>query len=395
MIGDVHPVADEVAKFDFDFVSGYTLRIVWSDLETWDATTQAPRYDFSRIDTTLENLRRRGKRMTLELFVTQAPAYILAQPNVATWLNPNPNQGGIQVVPWDATALHAYQALIQALANHTVAGTSWRLADHPALESVDAPIIGLQGLRELSNTLINHPGYTREGFVQSVVDSVATSRNAFPLKFGFLAFFAMSDATSNPALDDAVYTRLTSEFNLPGKPSLGFFQETLSDLGPQPSTLGKILAKAAPETYVMFQALRPWTLKAGTPRPREIASATPLAGLELAWANYGATYVELYGADILNSDNTSGLRSWNTFLNAVGAVRASTAAPQLHNLGSDGFRLIWDASPYLNYRIQQSTDLIGWTTLGTTEPLNGNVPVPVPNAPPRIFYRVEIIAPVR
>ena len=121
VIGDIHPVLNEVAKFDFDFVSGYTLRVAWSDLETWDTSTQSPRYDFSRIDTTLEDLRSRGKRMTLEIFVTQVPAYILAQPGVVTWLNPNPNQGGVQVVPWDATALSAYQALIQALAHHMVA----------------------------------------------------------------------------------------------------------------------------------------------------------------------------------------------------------------------------------------------------------------------------------
>jgi hypothetical protein len=169
VIGDTRYFPGDVAKFDLDFVDGYTLRVPWTDLESWDSIAQVPRYDFSRIDLTLEDLRARGKRMTLEIFITNAPVHVLAQPGTVTWLNPHPTFGGTQVVPWDANALAAYRAFLAQLSNHTVAGTSWRIADHPTLESVDAPIIGLQGLRELSGTLVQQPSYTREGFVQAVV----------------------------------------------------------------------------------------------------------------------------------------------------------------------------------------------------------------------------------
>lgn len=327
VIGDTRPVAGEVAKFDFDFVSGYTLRIPWSELETWNAATQSPQYNFSRIDTTLEELRARGKRMTIEIFVSQVPDHVLVQPGVITWINPHPTQGGEQVVPWDSRALAAYRLMIQGLANHQVAGTGWRVAEHPALETVDAPIVGLQGLRELSNTLVNHPGYRREQFIQGVVESVAISRQAFPNKFGFLALFAMDDGTAVPALDDAVYERLMTEFNVPGKPSLGFFQETLSDAGPRLDGLGWLLNQAAPHTYIMFQALRPWALRDGEVRPPEIASGTPVTGIEFAWANYGSSYVELYGADILAAGNWADLRIWNRRLNEGNAVSSGEGAP--------------------------------------------------------------------
>lgn len=282
-----------------------------------------------RIDTTLEELRARGKRMTIEIFVSHVPEHVLTLPGVITWTNPHPTQGGVQVVPWDSRALAAYQLMIQSLADHQVAGTGWRVSEHPSLESLDAPIVGLQGLRELSNTLVKHPGYGREQFIQAVVDSVSISRRAFPNKFGFLALFAMDDGIASPALDDAVYARLMTEFNVPGKPSLGFFQETLSDAGPRPDGLGRLLSTAAPHTYIMFQALRPWALRDGEVRPPEIASGTPVTGIEFAWTNYGSTYVEIYGADILSTGNWDALRTWNRLLNGGNVVSSGEVAPAI------------------------------------------------------------------
>ena len=46
VIGDTRPVAGEVAKFDLDFVSGYTLRMTWKDIESWNSNTGAPRMTF-------------------------------------------------------------------------------------------------------------------------------------------------------------------------------------------------------------------------------------------------------------------------------------------------------------------------------------------------------------
>ncbi|MEO8615333.1 MAG: hypothetical protein ABI600_09345 [Luteolibacter sp.] len=392
VIGDTHAVAGEVAKFDLDFVSGYTLRIPWKDIESWNPDTGAPAYDFSRIDSTLEDLRLRGKRMTLEIFVTQAPDYILADPGTGTWFNPNPQQGGTQVLPWDANSLAAYHAMIQSLANHQVAGTTWKVAEHPALESVDAPIVGLQGLRELSNTLINLPGYQREAFIQSVVDAVTFSRGAFPRKFGFLALFAMNDNNGGVRMDEAVYARLMSAFNQPNTPSLGFFQETLSDTGPRADTLGALLKTASASTYVMFQALRPWVLRSGETRPPEIASGTPVTGLNHAWTDYGSTYVEIYGADILATTNAEPLRKWQHFFHTVEAFRSGGEGLNISQT-SAGSSLTWSADPILNYRLWSSQNLTSWQLETPAEPLDGGILLPNVQNSAGKYYRIEVRSP--
>ena len=393
VIGDTHNVPGEIAKFDLDHVSGYTLRIPWSDIETWNAATQAPQYDFSRMDTALEDLRSRGKKMTLEIFIHKAPAYLLDPPGITTWTNPHPTQGGIQPLPWDPRTLAAYQAMITHLADHLVPGTAWRIADHPVLESVDASIVGLQGLRELSDTLVSHPDYTRAKFIQSVVDAVSINRTAFSNKHGFLALFRMDDNEAGVPMDEAVLERLQTEFNVPGKPALGYFQETLSDAGPRTDTLGFLLHAASSETYIMFQALRPWTLKPGDPVPPEIASGTPITGIRHAWRNYGSTYVELYGGDVLNTDNALPLKKWDRFLHAVRDAREGRGVPTLESPGSPAQRLHWDADELLGYQVRKSPNLAGWTPIETIEPMDGDIALPATTGQASQFYQLEILEP--
>jgi hypothetical protein len=393
VIGDTHNVPGEVAKFDLDHVSGYTLRVPWSDIETWNAATQAPQYDFSRMVTALEDLRARGKKMTLEIFIQKGPTYLLDPPGIATWTNPHPTQGGVQPLPWDPRALAAYQAMITNLANHQVPGTSWRIADHPTLESVDASIVGLQGLRDLSNTLVAHPDYTREKFIQAVVDSVSINRTAFSNKHGFLAVFLMDDNEAGISMDQAVCDRLRTEFNVPGKPTLGYFQETLSDAGPRTDTVGSLLHSEAAGTYIMFQALRPWTLRPGETASPEIASGTPITGIRHAWRNYRSTYVEIYGADVLNTNNALPLKKWDRFFHAVKDAREGRGAPTLEAPGSPSQRLHWNADELLGYRVRKSPDLLGWTPVDSGETMDGNIALPAPNGEAIHFYQLEIIEP--
>jgi hypothetical protein len=391
VIGDTRPVAGEVAKFDLDFVSGYTLRMAWKDIESWDSSSGAPMYDFSRIDTTLEDLRARGKRMTLEILITKAPDYLMALPDTLTWVNPHPQQGGIQPLPWDANAQAAYAAMMRHMADHQIAGTPWRLADHPTLESMDSPIVGLQGLRELSGTLVADSRYDRETFIQSVLDSVASSREAFPAKFGFLALFAMNDHEPGDSLDEVVYARLMERFKIPGAPGLGFFQETLSDAGPNPDTLGDLLKRGSSQTYILFQALRPWELRPGETRPPEIASGTPTTGLRHAWSNYGSTYVELYGADILAAANQESLRKWNRFFQAAAAFRSGRERLGIELVpGSDILR--WNADPILNYRLWSADSAMEWLPEPATSP-SGEIQLVHRNDQPSRFFRVEVLPP--
>lgn len=393
VIGDTRAVPGEIAKFDLDFVSGYTLRIPWSDIETWDEASQSPRYDFSRVAVALEDLRTRGKKMTLEIFIAKAPGYLLNLPGIITWTNPHPAQGGIQPVPWEPRALAAYEAMVNGLANYQIPGTSWRVAEHPSLESVDSSIVGLQGLRDLSNSLVNHPDYSRAKFIQSVVDSVNISRSAFTGRHGFLALFLMDDNQPGDPMDQEVLERLQLEFNVPGKPSLGFFQETLSDAGPRTDTLGSLLHTASDNTYIMFQALRPWTLREGDAVPPEIASGTPVTGIRHAWRSYHSTYVEIYGGDILNPANAGPLRAWNRFFHAVKDAREGRGVPSLENPGGPLQRLRWQADSLVDYGIRESPNLAVWSPVVTAEPMDGDVPLPAQTGLSHRFYQLEIIEP--
>lgn len=294
---------------DLDFVSGFTLRIGWEQVEP-----SAGHYEFGAIDEAVARLQAIDQRLTLELFAVQPPAHVMAVV-AESWFNPAAGSAGAWVpLPWDGAALDAWRALMAALADHPVAdaargGVIVPFAAHPTLATVDAGIVGLQGLRELSNTLVHTPGYERGRFVDAVAASVHASRDAFPDKAGFIAFFRMSDGGSQPTLDRAVFDRLMDEFNGAGEPTLGLFQENLSDAGPQPGGLGQFLVEAGSRSYVLFQALTSWT--SPFTGHDKVASGHPATGLAYAFASYGARYVELYVDDIDNPALTAELRAWS------------------------------------------------------------------------------------
>ncbi len=303
---------------DLPFVEGFTLRVGWGQLEPDEGA-----FDFSLVDAAIARLQEIGKKLTLEVSPLRPPAHVMARVE-ESWYNPK--AGSVVPVPWDPVALASWRTFMEALAGHHVpdlsqGGVPVVLAAHPTLETVDASIPGLLEIRELSGMLVALPSYRRERFLDAVATAVHASRDAFPAKFGFLALFRMEDGEPGDPLDGAVLDRLMAEFNVPGRPTLGFFQETLSDAGPRPDGLGLLLAAAAPETYVMFQALTSWT------RPftghDKVTSGHPAVGIAFAHETYGATYFELYVTDIDNPELTPELEAWAARLRVkeVGEVR--------------------------------------------------------------------------
>lgn len=306
-------VANEIAALDF--IEGVAVRLGWDV-----ANPREGECDFSSVDSVLAALQAGGKRMNLEVFAVTVPAWLLARISAdEQWDAHAP--GGTTVrtaVPWNATALSAWRDFMLALAEHRVPqtdGTLVRFADHPSLMMVDAPIVGLQGVRDLTNTMTSLPGYTREGFIAAVLGSVHSSRDAFAGKFGFLAFFKMNDADRTSPLDQALMDRLMSEFNNPGQATLGFFQENLSDAGPSVAGLGSMLASVKDRTYIAFQALTAWV----NPFTGEdkVTSKQAAVGIEFAFRNYGATYVEIYVADVRDAAQAERLRLWNAILKGL------------------------------------------------------------------------------
>ena len=122
----------------------------------------------------------------------------------------------------------------------------------------------------------------------------------------------MDDSNFTPSFEQEIMDRLMAEFNGPGQPSLGFFQETLSDSIPRADGLGKYLFDAKDRTYIVFQAKTAWS------RPftgaKTVSSGKASVGIQFAYETYKSTYVELYLPDVLDPVQTASLRKWNDIL---------------------------------------------------------------------------------
>ena len=288
---------------------------------SWSKTETSPeQYDFSAVDDALSVLQTTDKKLNIEVFAVDVPEWLVVQlPAEEMWETRISSKLTVKTaVPWSETAQSAWRAYMQALADHLVAlpdGNTVRLADHPNLMMVDAPIVGLQGLRDMTNALVALPSYNRESFINAAVTSVHASRDAFPNKFGFLAFFLMSDSDSSHPLEQILMDRLMRDFNNPGQPTLGFFQETLSDSAPQTGNLGKYLFAAKDRTYILFQALTAWSEP--FTGANKVSSGKAATGIQFAYETYGATYVEIYLADALDPAQVDDLRKWNAVLTGV------------------------------------------------------------------------------
>lgn len=287
---------------DFDFVDGYTLRLLWQDVDLGDGV-----YDFSAIDAAITQLQtnQHATKLNLELLVLGPPQYIQDQA-IETWEH---FKSGVVPVPWDPALQQGHANLIEALASHEVFDTNTGqltpLAQHSALEVTNASVPGINGIRDNFGStgltkLVDLPSYDRQLFVDTVAASVGRTRNAFDDKFGFLGYFSMNDGDDSAfgeSLNETLLDRLMTDFNNPGQPSLGLFQELLSDAQPNPTGgLGANLLAVSDETYIMFQALTSWLM----PFTGEgnVASMNPATGIEFAYETYDAKFFEIYVNDV-------------------------------------------------------------------------------------------------
>ena len=213
-----------------------------------------------------------------------------------------------------------------AVADSTQGGARVALKQHSTLAQMDAPVVGLQSIRDQSNTLRTLASYNRGTFIDAVVDSIHSCRDAFPAKFVFLGYFSMTDTQNanygGQTLDQSLLARLYTEFNSGSSPKLGFFQELLADSTPTTTGIGKVLYDERTRTYTLFQALTSWT--APFTNPSAVASGNPATGIAFGYNTYGATYFELYPSDIDNTAHQDELRQWHTTLSGAAGNTAPT-----------------------------------------------------------------------
>jgi hypothetical protein len=309
----------------YDFVSGFTMRVFWSDLETSQG-----QYNFSVIDSAIQTLAAIGRGLNLEIFTGEEPAYVLSGAS-ATYTD---HRGGTNPVPWDTFAQQRHAALFAALASHvvTVAGNSHPLNQDSTLRSIDTAPAGLNfGVRDLNSGIRNHPDYTQQKYVDAVVGGVHDAAIQFPNDTNSLAFFAFSDGKPGTPVDEQIIQQLAPLYNGPGQIKLDFFVENLSDDGPVPLANGagtgnNLIDWVNAGGDTMIQALDSW-LQHSADREPQLDSHNPATGIDLAFNNYGTRFFELYTADL---DGAAGglldaagksivndLRFWNSRLTAA------------------------------------------------------------------------------
>ena len=334
---------------DYDFLSGFTLRVLWSDIET----TQGA-FDFAVIDEALRRVSSINQRLNLEV-LDDMPDYVIAGAS-ATYID---HRGGTRPVPWDAFAQSRYAALQNALASHVVeddSGDSLPLNEHPRLAAVDASSVGLNfGVRDINSGIRTHADYTQERYINSVLQGVAANRSVFPNHQGFLAFFGFNDGQPGVPVDQQLITLLDAQYNGPDQSALAFFIENLSDTGPTPLVSGggagnNLLAWTNLGGATMIQALDSW-LQHRPDRDAQLLSLNPATGIDLAYNLYGTRFFELYLADIDGAFNgavdASGrpiiedLRFWNTLLNT--ASEPLTADFDLDNDVDSSDLVVWNS----------------------------------------------------
>lgn len=311
---------------NYDFVSGFTLRVFWTDIETAQG-----QYDFRVINEAITRVGALGQGLNLEVLMGEEPDYVLAGAG-ATYID---HRGGTTPVPWDTFAKQRQAALYAALGSHVVTGADGvnrPLRDDPTLVSVDAAPAGLNfGVRDLNSGIRNHPDYTQQRYVDAVVDGVAVATAAMPNDRQFLAFFGFHDGRPGTRVDAQIIQRLAPLYNGPGQTELAFFIENLSDLGPVPQTVGvgtgnNLLTWTGLGGDTMMQALDSW-LQHAPDRDPQLMSRNPATGIRLGFENYGTRFFELYIADLDGAVNGAvdaagrplidDLRYWNTLLTTV------------------------------------------------------------------------------
>lgn len=318
----VTPTASVLQK---SFVDGWVTRLGWDEIETAQGV-----YDFTNIDVTVAALQSSGKKLTLDIFATAVPAYILNQPGVSAYVAATAGGPVLTAVPWDATALARWDAFCQALSAHLVldskSGSMIALRDHPVLAHVRSEIVGLGGVRDNAGSLVAVGSYERTKFTNAALASIHAMVDRFPNKFSFLPFFTMSDATKSPPLDQFLLDTFMAEFNAGATPKLGFFQEDLACNNPT-ALFAFAIDTTKNRTFSMFQMIQSWinpfldpafTDPCLSPVPvnndRSASVSGPEVAIGYAYNTFGTRYFEIYPSDLEQPGFADEFTTWHATL---------------------------------------------------------------------------------
>ena len=300
-----------------DFVAGYALRLSWDMLEPSPGT-----YDFRVLDWNLRRLQGMGKKLSL-LFMNTDPAWVADTAGVTTGYDAG--VGRNRAVPWDPFLLARVEALLSALAAHTVDGVA--LGQHPVLAVANFGLPGAKlAIRDPDSLrLRDMPGYTRAALSDAIVRNLRAATDRFPDVSIQIGIWPITDTDGSPPLWESIRQVILAEFDGEQRPRVGFWMENLSASRPAPgegpvsgrpvAAFGAPLHLSQDATWVSFQALTPWAAPFAH-HAEAVRHGTPADGLEYAFSVYGSTCFELYVQDVDQAAYGAELRAWGQSLTA-------------------------------------------------------------------------------
>lgn len=281
-------IADLLAHHGID---GVGLQLGWAPFEPGDG-----RFDWTGLDAVLSKVKAAGKTASLHFFASSgAPPWLLNSGNAQTYTFQD--LGGRTVtepVPWDPVYLAKYGAFVSALSDHLK--SSGELASVFDV-SVAAPVseMNLVGCR--NGMLGGSVTYDRASYLAAWETMIDTYESAFPGKARFVSP-PVAGLICAPDVDKAFYGDLMAYARSKGD-GFWIFAADLNAEGSQRVSDYPSLVGTFPLGYQMI-----WS---ATNDPSNRMKGTYPGNLKQAVCaalKQGASYIEIYAVDVLNTDAT-------------------------------------------------------------------------------------------
>jgi hypothetical protein len=269
-----------------NLVDGALVRVGWDKIETSDNV-----FNFTTLCNKITTAHSVGKKVSLVNYAN-VPAWLVnTLPSDQTWTSP---LFGLQPLPWNATALSQMRDFANAEAAFVCGG--YPLKSHPAILQVDAPILGMQSIRNAPT------GYNINTLTTAVLDSVSVWIEAFGGEKShnfYVGLFPLGSSTTDAVtIRDSILKTFTS-FN--------FFQETWTGAGPSGNLATPLAPNVTTRTFnVMLQACGYWSDTSKIKCTFATNDNIKLAYDNIA-ADFQTKYLEIYPADILYTSYQSDL----------------------------------------------------------------------------------------
>ena len=297
-------------------VDGFAMRTSWLRR---DPGTTGSNYNFTVIGTALTNLQFHGRSLSLYIETSRVPTYVLNNAGQTYNAVFSFEDGGAQSyttsVSWDVPSTMRLTNFIRAMGDFQVwdysTSANVALRDHPALGVLRVSVIGREHIfRENREKVTAMTGYSRALYLSAVTNQLTHWQNNFPRQKINFGLFGLTDNTASPRLDTVLLTEIAARFNGVTRARLNGFEELWTGGRPQVNTTGgaNLLAYRATGAGVSFQALTDFLDEPEPGNPRnwdtDTDGTSPCDGFLFGTGQYGATYYEVYFADVTNAAPT-------------------------------------------------------------------------------------------